>query len=150
MKRLRLWLSNFFKFKNILTLDTSESLMPSLFFLRENLIEKSHTLNRAFRKQKDYQDLEKLQDYSRIIEIINEIEDDKFLENVGFRFVDSSKYEGVVEIQDELFYQYETPPISEKERNKNQKLIEKSIILEKREWSELKTLLKKIIDESGI
>ena len=150
MKKLRLWLRNFFRYKDILIKDHGKSLQPSLSFLKINLIERCHIINKEFQEEKDYDSLDKLKEYSRIIEIITEIEDDEFLETVGFEFKDNSKYQGVVEIQDELFHQWEIEPLPEKMRIKNLKKIKESIILEKREWKELRDLLKKIIDDSGV
>ena len=88
MKKLRLWLRNFFRYKDILLKDHGQSLQPSLSFLKLNLIERCQELNKKFQeeKEKDYELLEKLREYSRVIEIIGEIEDDIFLESVGFEF----------------------------------------------------------------
>ena len=153
MKKLRLWLRNFFRYKDILLKDHGQSLQPSLSFLKLNLIERCQELNKKFQeeKEKDYELLEKLREYSRVIEIIGEIEDDIFLESVGFEFKESpSKYKGTVEWQDELFEQWEVEPLPEKVRLKNLRKVEDSIVLEKREWHELRILLKKIIDQSGV
>ena len=150
MKKLIRQFKKIRQFKEILSLDQSKNLRPTLLFLKENLIQNCNRLQKEFKKDKNLESLDTLKKYSRIIEIITEIDDDLFLENVGFEFVESGEYKGIVEIQDELFYQWETKPLPEKKTSKNKKLIQRSIILEKREWKELRVLLKQIIDESGI
>ena len=150
MKRLGRLIKNFKKYKHILELNQAKDLRPSLLFLRENLIDNCYRLQKDFKKNNNIKSLDDLKDYSRIIEIIDEIEDDAFLENVGFKFIDSGEYKGVVEIQDELFYQWEVDALPDRKLRRNKKLIQKSIILEKREWQELKNLLKKVIDDLNL
>tara|TARA_A100001037_G_C15150965_1_gene639210 strand:- start:3891 stop:4298 length:408 start_codon:yes stop_codon:yes gene_type:complete len=128
------YIKNIFRLRKILCLDLSKSMKPSREFTKENIKQSLLKCNSN--------------DYIAVLETIERLESDIYLEVVGFRFKNNSKYSEDIEIDGESFEQWEmTDNLNEDELQMNRILIEKAEILRNEDKENLNKLIKKIIDE---
>ena len=134
MKSFINYIKNIFKLRKILCLNMSNSMSPSIYFIKENI-------KRSLIKVDNYS-------YIEILEILERLEEDSYLEKVGFRFKVKSKYLGDIKIDGEKFEEWEMYGSEEDEIILNRILIEKAELLRKEDKKKLNKLIKKIIDET--
>jgi hypothetical protein len=124
--------------------DLSASTNPSVEFIKENLKQRIVSL----RKELEFNEgLSEFQDHSNILEILERLNSDDYLEQVGFRFKTNSEYNGDIVIDGETFEEWKTQDFNEDDIVLNRILIEQSIKLIKEDKNKLIEIIKKIVDE---
>ncbi len=150
MRKLKNWLKNIFRFRQLLSSDLSNNMIPSLLFFKENLQNRSSFLRDEYSKNAPDEEIyEELKLYDIAIELIESIEEDDYLRVVGFDMESDLDYQGTILYKGETFDQYATQKISEEDILNNIELIEKAEDLAQRDKKELFDIIKKILN-SGV
>ena len=144
MKGLLNYIKNIFSLRGMLSKDLSSSMDPSLDFIKENLHLRIISLRNEIPTTGG---IALFQCYVELLEIIERLESDDYLETVGFRFKTNSQYNGDVEIDGEIFEEWKMDESVEDDQVLNRILIEQSITLIKEDKKKLIKIIKKIIDE---
>ena len=147
MRKLKNWFKNIFRFRQLLSLDLSNSMTPSLLFFKENLLNRSMFLRKEYSKNAPNEEIyEELKLYDIAVELIESIEEDNYLKAVGFDWDSDLDYHGTITWKGEKFDQYESKQLSEEDIINNIELIEKAEHLEQKDKKALFKIMKKILN----
>lgn len=144
MKGILNYIKNIFNLRGLLAKDLSSSIDPSLVFIKENIRQRIITLKNNIDVDNN---LDLFKQYAELFEILERLTKDNYLEAVGFRFKTNSKYSGDIEIEGEVYEEWQLANTSEDDQILNRILIEQSLDLIKQDKKKFIKIIKKIIDE---